>query len=127
MWPPLTIGVVFTKNTNLLQIHFPKVKPPHIATPKSHVHFYYILSIYPLLENLPDLNIFPLILAENTLFSPDFPDWKKFSKFSLISLIGGNPDLLPLLIPTLPPPPQPQGIWEQRYLSPPIEGTWDQR
>ena len=53
------------------------------------MHF---LSIYPLLENFPDLKIVSLILAENPLFFPDFPDWKKFSKFSLISLIGGNPD-----------------------------------
>ena len=38
-----------------------------------------------------------MILAENPLFSPDFPDWKKSSKISLIfliSLIGGNPDFL---------------------------------
>ena len=38
--------------------------------------------------------MFSLILAENPLFFPDFPDWKKSSKFSLnslISLIGGNP------------------------------------
>ena len=27
-------GTVY-RNTNLLQIHFPKVKPPHIATPKA--------------------------------------------------------------------------------------------
>ena len=55
----------------------------------------YFLSIYPLLENFPDMKILSLILAENPLFFPDFPDWKKFSKFSLfslISLIGGNPD-----------------------------------
>ena len=38
-----------------------------------------------------DLKFFPLILAENPLFFPDFPDWKKSSKFSLISLIGGKP------------------------------------
>ena len=38
------------------------------------------------------MKIFPLILAENPLLSPDFPDWKKSSKFSLISLIRGNPD-----------------------------------
>ena len=50
------------RNTNLLQIHFPKVKPPHIATPK-----FLLLFIYP-----------------------PIPDWKRFSKFSLISLVGGN-------------------------------------
>ena len=33
-------------------------------------------------------NFSSLILAENPLFFPDFPDWKKSSKFSLI---GGNP------------------------------------
>ena len=45
-------------------------------------------------KKFPDLKIFSLILAENPLFFPDFPDWKKSSKFSLnslISLIGGNP------------------------------------
>ena len=43
---------VVTKNTNLLQIHFPIGKSktsPHSHT-KSHVHFYYFLSIYPLLR-----------------------------------------------------------------------------
>ena len=45
------------------------------------------------LKKFPDFKIFSLILAENPLFSPDFPDWKKSSKFSLNSLIGGNPDL----------------------------------
>ena len=43
---------VVTKNTNLLQIHFPVGKSktsPHSHT-KSHVHFYYFLSIYPLLR-----------------------------------------------------------------------------
>ena len=43
------------------------------------------------LKKVPDLKFFSLILAENPLFFPDFPDWKKSSKFSLISLIGGNP------------------------------------
>ena len=42
-------------------------------------------------KKFPDLKFFPLILAENPLFFPDFPDWKKSSKISLISLIGGNP------------------------------------
>ena len=43
-------------------------------------------------KKFPDLKIFPPILAENTLFFPDFPDWKKSSKFSLNFLIGGNLD-----------------------------------
>ena len=43
-------------------------------------------------KKIPLFEMFPLILAENPLFSPDFPYWKKFSKFSLISLTGGNPD-----------------------------------
>ena len=42
-------------------------------------------------KKFPDLKFFSLILAENPLFFPDFPDWKKSSKFSLIFLIGGNP------------------------------------
>ena len=45
-------------------------------------------------KKFPDLKFFSLILAENPLFFPDFPDWKKSSKFSLnslISLISGNP------------------------------------
>ena len=42
-------------------------------------------------KKFPDLKYFPLILAENPIFYPDFPDWKKSSKFSLNSLIGGNP------------------------------------
>ena len=45
-------------------------------------------------KKFPDLKYFSLILAENLLFVPDFPDWKKSLKFSLISLntlIGGNP------------------------------------
>ena len=37
--------------------------------------------------------MFSLILAENLLFFPDFPDMKKLSKFPLISLISGNPDV----------------------------------
>ena len=37
------------------------------------------------------MKIFSLILAENPLFFPDFPDWRKCSKFSLNSLMGGNP------------------------------------
>ena len=37
--------------------------PSHVATPKTM----YFLSIYPLVENFPDLKIFPLILAENPL------------------------------------------------------------
>ena len=41
-------------------------------------------------KKFPDLKFFQLILAENPLFFPDFPDWKKSSKFSLISLISGN-------------------------------------
>ena len=47
-------------------------------------------------KKFPDLKFFSLILAENPLFFPDFPDWKKSSKISLnslISLIGKNPDL----------------------------------
>ena len=39
------------------------------------------------------LKFFSLILAENLLFFPDFPNWK-FSKFCLISLIGGNPGFI---------------------------------
>ena len=46
------------------------------------------------MENIPDLKIFPLILAENPI-SPDFPEWKKFSK---LSLIGGNPGIFSLFI-----------------------------
>ena len=42
-------------------------------------------------KKFSDLKYFPLILAENPIFYPDFPDWKKSSKFSLNSLIGGNP------------------------------------
>ena len=54
---------------------------PHSHT-KSHVHFYYFLSIYPLLEISPDF-------GWNTPPPPPiFADWNKFSKFSLI---GGNP------------------------------------
>ena len=44
-------------------------------------------------KKFPDLKFFSLILAENPLFFPDFPDWKKSSKFPLNSLIGGNPAL----------------------------------
>ena len=40
--------------------------------------FYYFLSIYSLLENFPDLKFFCLILVEECLFSPDFPDCKVF-------------------------------------------------
>ena len=69
----------------------PKSKTSPNSHTKSYVHFYYFLSIYPLLENFPDWKIFPLTLAEKLLFFLDFPDWKRFSKFSLISLIGGNP------------------------------------
>ena len=66
---------------------------------KSYVHtcIYCFWSIYQVLEIFPDLKICSLILVENPLFFPDFPDWKKCSKFSLISLnslIGGNPVLL---------------------------------
>ena len=43
-------------------------------------------------EKFPDLKFFSLILAEKTLFFPDFPDWKKSSEISLNSLIGGNPE-----------------------------------
>ena len=42
-------------------------------------------------KKFPNLNFFPLILAENPKFFPEFPDQKKSSKFSLISLIDGNP------------------------------------
>ena len=42
-------------------------------------------------KKFPDLKFFSLILAEKTLFFPDFPDWKKSSEISLNSLIGGNP------------------------------------
>ena len=40
-------------------------------------------------KKFPDLKFVPLILAENPLLFPDFPDWIKSSKFSLIS---GSPD-----------------------------------
>ena len=45
-------------------------------------------------KKVPWFEIFPLILAENPPFFPNFPDWRKSSKFSpnsLISLIDGNP------------------------------------
>ena len=32
-------------------------------------------------KKFPDFKFFSLILAENPLFFPDFPDWKKSSKF----------------------------------------------
>ena len=51
-------------------------------------------------KKFPDLKFFSLILAENHLLFPDFPDWKDSSKFSLISLnslIGGNPDQAKIL------------------------------
>ena len=40
------------------------------------------------LKKSSDFKFFPLILAENPMFFPDFTDWKKSSKSSLI---GGNP------------------------------------
>ena len=82
-------GSVYT-NTNLLQIHFPKVKPPHLK-----IFFLHIKRLKMVLKKkFPDFKIFPLILAEKPLLFPDFPDWKKSSKFSLnslIFLIGGSP------------------------------------
>ena len=39
-------------------------------------------------KKFSDLKLFSLILAENPLIFPDFPDWKKSTKFSLI---GGKP------------------------------------
>ena len=47
------------RNANLLRIHFSKLKPPHIATPK----VMYISTTFHLsIEN------FPLILAKNPIF-----------------------------------------------------------
>ena len=77
------------RNTNLLQIHFPKVKPPYIATPKamyiSTTFFIYLPTVgkIPWFENFfPDFG-----WKKNTCFY-----WKKFSKYLLISLFSGNPD-----------------------------------
>ena len=55
MWLPLTIGVVFYKNTNFITGALPKSKTSPHSQPKSHVHFYYFLSIQPLLGNFPNL------------------------------------------------------------------------
>ena len=91
MWPPLTIGVVFTETPIYYRYtYFPKVKPPHLKS-----FFFLRLKVWKWFwKKFPDFK-FPLILAENPPFSPDFPDWKKSSKISLnspIFLIGGNPD-----------------------------------
>ena len=69
---------------NSLKKHFPQI-------------FGFIRFENGLGKKFPDLKFFSLILAENPLFFPDFPDWKKPSKFSLnslISLIGGNPAMI---------------------------------
>ena len=50
---------------------------PHNHT-KSHVHFYYFLSIYPLLENFLNLKIFPPDFGWKTHV---FPNWKSFQNF----------------------------------------------
>ena len=80
MWPLLT---------NLLQIHFPTVKPPHIATPKAmYISTTFYLSTHCWKISQISLNFFP-DFGSKTRFSPY---WKKFSKFPLISVIGGNPE-----------------------------------
>ena len=65
-------------NTNLLQIHFAKVKPPHIATPKTM----YISTTFYLSTHSQEFSLikktFSLILAGKPWFFPDFLDWKKF-------------------------------------------------
>ena len=50
----------------VLKKHFPQIKKFENGLGKKY----------------PDLKFFPLILAENPLYFPDFPDWKKSSKFS---------------------------------------------
>ena len=70
MWPALTIGVVFTETPIYYRY-----------TSQTPCTFLLFLSIHPLLENVPDLKFFALILAEKTLFFHDFPDWKVFKIF----------------------------------------------
>ena len=68
MWPPLTIGVVFTEKHHFITYTLPKSKTSPNSHTKSHVYFYYFVSIYLLLENLPDLHIFSLDLDETSIF-----------------------------------------------------------
>ena len=96
MWPSLTIGVVFTETVQTPTCYgYTSQSKNHT---KSHVHFYYFLSIYPLLQNFLNLKFFPLILAENPMFSVT---GKKFSKFSLIPLVGGNPARLAQMVQSI--------------------------
>ena len=64
MWL-LTIGVVFTET--LIYYRYTPLK--------SHLHFYYFLSIHPLLEIFPNLKFLSLIWLK----APFFPDWNIFS------------------------------------------------
>ena len=77
------------RNTNLLLIHLPKVKPPHIATPTKAIYISptFCLSIH-CWKISPIWNFYHWFWLKTLVF-PDFPDCKKFSKFSLI---GENPD-----------------------------------
>ena len=79
MWLPFKIGVVFTETPIITDI-LPKSKTSLHSHTKSHVHFYYFLSIYPLLEISLIWNVFPYF-GWKCLFSPDFPDWNVFKTF----------------------------------------------
>ena len=69
------------RNTNLLQIHFPKVKPPHLN------FFFLRLKVWKWFwKKFSDFKFFPLILAENPHFSLISLTGKSLQKFPWIPL-----------------------------------------